>query len=127
MEIPVGPEIVIPVAVFASIVAVVWVSQHFSAKKRADAYATVRSAIEKGQEITPEAMESMTRLAHPLADLRRGVLLIALTIAFAALAGIVSTEDEEAVRPLLGISVFPLTLGLAYIGLHFFANPKNTP
>ena len=118
--------IVVPLGAFIAIVTVVWVFQHFAAKKRAEAYATVRLAIEKGQEVTPEAMEALTSIAHPLADLRRGVLLLALTFAFVALAGIVSTEDEEAVRPLLGIAVFPLSLGLAYIGLHIFTNDKKT-
>lgn len=118
--------IFVPLGAFLAIVAIVWISQHFTAKKRAEAYATVRMAIEKGQEVTPEAMEAMTRIAHPLADLRRGVLLIALTFAFVALAIIVSTEEEDAIRPLLGIAVFPLSLGLAYIGLHVFTNDKKT-
>ena len=117
--------IFVPLGAFLAIVVIVWISQHFTAKKRAEAYATVRMAIEKGQEMTPEAMEAMTRIAHPLADLRRGVLLIALTFGFVALAIIVSTEDEDAIRPLLGIAVFPLSLGLAYIGLHVFTNEKK--
>lgn len=120
------PGIFVPFIVFGAIVAVVWVTQYFASRKRAEAYATVRLAIEKGQEVTPEAMEQMTRIAHPLADLRRGVLLLAITVAFVALAGIVSTEEEDAVRPLLGIAVFPLSVGLAYIGLHFFAREKKT-
>ncbi len=118
--------IIVPVSAFAALVLIVWLANHFAAKKRADAYATVRMAIEKGQEVTPEAMESMTRITHPKADLRRGILLLALTGAFVALAGIVATEDEEAVRALLGISVFPLSIGLAYIGLHFFTNDQKT-
>lgn len=121
------PGIFVPFTVFGALVAIVWVMQYFAARKRADAYATVRAAIEKGQEVTPEAMEQMTRIAHPLADLRRGVLLLAITVAFVALAGIVSTEEEDAVRPLLGIAVFPLSLGLAYIGLHVFARDKSAP
>lgn len=120
-----GPEIVVPVAVFGTILAIVWAALHYSAKKRIEAYATVRVAIEKGQQVTPEAMEAMTRLAHPLADLRRGIILIAVTFAIVGFAMVIGTEEEEALRPLLAIAIFPLTVGLAYIGLHYFANDKK--
>lgn len=120
-----GVEIIVPLGLFASIVTVIWASQHYTAKKRAEAYATVRHAIEKGQEITPEAMEAMTRMAHRLADLRRGILLIALTVAIGGLGLLVGAEEEEAIRPMMGIALFPLTLGLAYIGLHYFANDNK--
>lgn len=121
-----GPEIVVPLAAFTTVVAIVWAIQHYAAKKRAEAYATVRLAIEKGQEITPDAMEAMTRLAHPLADLRRGILLLALTVAIAGFGWLVSMEEDEALGPLLGISLFPACLGLAYIGLHYFANANKS-
>ena len=118
-------SIIVPFIVFTSTVLVVWIFNFFAARKRAEAFATLRLAIEKGQEVTPEAMESLSRLSHPLADLRRGVVLVALAAGFMALAGIVSTEEEQAVRPLLGVSVFPLFLGLAFLGLHVFTNKKT--
>ncbi len=119
-------NIFVPAVVFGSIVAVVWLFQHFAAKKRIEAYATLRTAIEKGQEITPEAMEAMTRISNPTADLRRGVVLIALAFAFATLALIVGSEEEDAIRPLLGIGVFPLFLGLAFLGLHVSTNKTTS-
>ena len=120
-----GPDIVVPVSIFGAIVLIVWLTQMYTARKRSEAFATLRAAIEKGQEVTPEAMEAMSRAGHPLADLRRGILLLALAFGFVGLAAIVGTEEEEAIRPLLGIGVFPLALGLAYIGLHVFTNGKS--
>jgi preprotein translocase subunit YajC len=117
-----GPEIVVPVAVFATIVLVVWLIVNSVQKKRAEAFQTLRLAIEKGQEISPEAMAAIARMDSPNRDMRLGIIFIAIALAFGAVAAIVGSESEEAVRPLLGIGVFPLFLGLAFIGLHFFAN-----
>lgn len=120
-----GPEIVVPTGFFAAIVAGIWLVNWFALKKRAEAFATLRLAIEKGQPITPEAMEAMSRMKHPKGDLRAGILCIALALAFGALAAIVGSAEQEAIRPLLGVGVFPLFLGLAFIGLHVFTNDRS--
>lgn len=119
-------EILIPIAFFGMIVLIVWFVVNGGAKKRAEAFQTLRLAIEKGQVIPPEAMESMTRMVSPLADLRRGIIFLALAGAFGAVAGIVGSAEPEAIRPLLGVAVFPLFVGLAFLGLHFFANDKTS-
>ena len=117
-----GPEIVVPVVVFGSVVLIVWLIMLFNQKRRAEAFQTLRLAIEKGQEISPEAMAAMARMESPNRDIRLGIIFVSIALAFGAVAAIVGSETEEAVRPLLGIGVFPLFLGLAFIGLHFFAN-----
>lgn len=118
-------EIFIPLTFFAMIVAVVWLSLHFGLKKRIEIFQTLRFALEKGQPIPPETLEAMTRMGSPLADLRRGIIFLAIAGAFAGVAGIVASGEPDAVRPLLGVGVFPLFLGLAFLGLHFFANDKK--
>lgn len=118
-------ELFIPITFFAMIVGIVWLVSHFGLKRRAEAFQTLRLAIEKGQVVPPEAMESMTRMVSPVADLRRGIVFLALAGAFAATAGIVGTEEPEAIRPLLGVAVFPLFIGLAFLGLHVFANENK--
>jgi Domain of unknown function (DUF6249) len=124
-----GPEIVVPVVLFGSIVAIVWAIMHFSQKRRAEAFQTLRLAIEKGQEITPEAMAAMARMNSPNRDIRLGVIFISIALACGALGLIIGSGEgadmHDAIRPLLGIAVFPLFLGLAFIGLHFFANDSK--
>lgn len=120
-----GPEIVVPTGFFAAVVAGIWLVNWFGQKKRAEAFATLRLAIEKGQEITPEAMAAMARMKHPKADLRSGIICIALALAFGALAGIIGSEEPDVIRPMLGVGVFPLFLGLAFIGLHIFTNDRT--
>jgi ABC-type Na+ efflux pump permease subunit len=126
-----GPEIVVPVVLFGSVVGVVWLIMFYGQKRRAEAFQTLRLAIEKGQEITPEAMAAMARMSPPNRDMRLGIIFISIALAFASMGLIIGTGEgsdmHEAIRPLLGIAVFPLFLGLAFLGLHFFANDAKRP
>lgn len=124
-------EILIPISFFGMIVFIVWLVQHSGQKKRAEAMKTLRLAIEKGQPLTPEALESMARFSSPIADLRRGIIFISIAAGFATLSAILGTgmSAEEGgpqmIRGLLGVATFPLFLGLAFLGLHFFANESK--
>jgi hypothetical protein len=120
----------IPITFFITIIAVVWLFQHFAMRKRMEAFQTLRLAIEKGQAVTPETLEAMARISSPIADLRRGIVFIAIAAGFGAFALIlagnrVDQEWQEAMRALLGIASFPLFIGLAFLGLHFFANESK--
>lgn len=122
-------SIVIPLGLFAMITVIVWMFQFFAARKRVEAFQTLRLAIEKGQPLTPESLAAMSRIAPAKADLRRGIIFVSIAAAFAGLAGIIgigtNSEMQEAVRPILGVGVFPLSIGLAFLGLHFFAGDKS--
>ena len=124
-------EIFIPISFFGMIVLIVWMVQHFGQKKRVEAMKTLRLAIEKGQPLTPEALASMARLSSPIADLRRGIIFVSIAAGFASFATIVGTglglDDggPEMMRALYGVATFPLFIGLAFLGLHFFANESK--
>jgi hypothetical protein len=124
-------EIFIPLTFFAMVVLIVWLVQHFGAKKRAEAFQTLRLAIEKGQPLTPEALESMARVTSPIADLRRGIVFVSIAAGFAAFATIIGSGTnlheggQEVMRGLYGVATFPLFIGLAFLGLHFFANESK--
>ena len=124
-----GPDIIIPIVLFLAPVLVVWLFQHFSLKKRIEAFQTLRFAIEKGQPLTQEALESMARMSSPIADLRRGIVFVAAALGFAAFATIIGWDAHgdmvEVRRALYGIAIFPLFIGLAFLGLHFFANESK--
>jgi len=124
-----GVEILIPVASLAMIVTVVWLFQHYAFRKRSEAFQTLRLAIEKGQPLTPETLESMARISSPIADLRRGIVFVAIAAGFASFATIIgwnaTGEFRDVVRGLYGVATFPLFVGLAFLGLHFFANESK--
>lgn len=106
--------------VFAIILGLVlWAHFHFRYKTQAKAQETIRAALEKGHELTPELLE---RIAGPKPDgdrdLRRGFIAIALGIAFALLGFMV--DEEDAIKPLIGVGMFPFLIGVAYLAMWRF-------
>jgi hypothetical protein len=121
--------ILVPITFFAMVIFVVWLFQHFGLRRRIEAFKTIRIAIEKGQPLTPEALESMARMSSPIADLRRGIVFVAIAAGFASFSTIIgwnaTGELLDVVRGLYGVATFPLFIGLAFLGLHFFANESK--
>ena len=116
-------DVLIPIFIFSSVVAVIWLFSHYNFKKRLTAHETLRLAVEKGQEVSPELVERMSYLNDPTkSDLRRGILLIAFGAAFICLASMVPHDEPEAWRGMLGVSSFPIILGIAYLGLWRFSH-----
>jgi hypothetical protein len=111
--------------VFASLAAIVISAFFFSYKKRIVVYDAIKVAIEKTGSVDPALVEAIIRdNVGPFADLRKGIILIAVAAAFAVLG--FSIPDDEAVRPMLGIAAFPGLVGFAYVGFHFFAPREAT-
>jgi hypothetical protein len=103
-------EVWIPVVMFIglSVVLSLWVWFRFKAKR--EMQVTLRSAIEKGQDLSPELIENLINPpVSPQRDLRRGVIL------FGVILG-----EEDAIRPLLGIAMFPFSIGVAFLLMHHF-------
>ena len=118
-------DVLIPIFFFAAIVVGLWLFSHYNYKKRLTAHETLRLTIEKGQDVSPDLIERMSFLNDPIkSDLRRGILLIAFGIAFMILGAIVPHDEPEAMRGIIGISSFPIVLGLAYLGLWRFSHDR---
>ena len=116
-------EIFVPIFLFAALVAIMWLFSHYNYKKRLTAHETLRLAVEKGQEVSPELVERMSYLNDPVkSDLRRGILLIAFGLAFICLGGLIPHGEPDAFRGMLGVSSFPIILGVAYLGLWRFSH-----
>ena len=116
------------VALFIPIVSVIVIGVIFALffyyrhKTRTEIQTTVRAAIERGQELTPEVLERLSdSLNTKFGDLRRGVISIAIGVAvYAFFLG-----EDDAMGPLMGISAFPFLIGIAYIGLWYFIRRKD--
>tara|TARA_B100001540_G_C15289695_1_gene409793 strand:+ start:138 stop:512 length:375 start_codon:yes stop_codon:yes gene_type:complete len=120
-------DVVIPVALFGSIFGIVWLVSHFNFKKRQTLHDTIRHAVDRGQELSAEMMDKLSLITDPVrADLRRGVLFIAFGLAFFVLGMLVSSEEAEAMKPMLGVASFPIFLGLAYLGLWKFGRGSRS-
>jgi hypothetical protein len=93
----------------------------FRYKAKRDNQETIRVAIDKGQELSPELLERLTNPPiPPNRDLRRGVLNIGLAIAIALFGFFFPEEDLRGI--MASIAMFPLLLGIAFLLLHRFGN-----
>jgi hypothetical protein len=118
-------DILVPVALFAVIGTTLCLSFYFRHRTRREIQMTVRAAIEQGQELTPEVLERLSDSLDPRnGDLRRGVISIAIGMAFFTFGTVLGEEDAEA--PLRAISAFPFIVGLGYIALWFFIRRKSS-
>ena len=112
-------EDLIPMVLFITIGAIFALAFYLKYKTRHDVQNTVRAAIERGESLSPELIETLAvSISSPYADLRKGVISLALGAAgmsFAALLG-----QEDAMGPIMALSVFPILVGIAYLGLWYF-------
>lgn len=122
-------------AFFGTIVAIFFGPSYLKSRDRRETQATVRHAIDKGQELPPELIEAMTRdvaskLPSRNRDLRRGVIWVAVGVGIAAFSVLSDmgwdngNDWHEIGNGLLGIAAIPTTIGLAFIILSFF-NPNK--
>lgn len=114
--------------VFGSITIVVtlaiFIPLYFRQRNRQTIYETIGLITAKDQTVSPELIEALVRdRIPPNADLRRGMVFLAIAAATCVFA--VMVGQGEAVGPLIGIAAFPGLIGLAFIGFHFFASGKT--
>ena len=117
-------EVFIPISMFLSMGVVISLFFMFRYRARRDLQDTLRTAIEKGQELTPEIIEQLgTPPAAPDRDLRRALIAIGIAAGF-ALFGMVLGE-EDAIRPLLAVSCFPLVVGIAFLLMYRYGAKRQ--
>jgi hypothetical protein len=117
--------IFVPFVVFTSLAVIIVSAFYFSYKKRRVVYDAIKVAIEKTGSIDPALVEAIIRdNVGPYADLRKGIILIAVAAAFVLLG--YNIPDDEALRPMMGVASFPGLIGVAYILFHFFAPREPT-
>lgn len=112
--------VLVPFVVFSALAIILVAAFFFSYRKRRIVYDAIKVAIEKTGTVDAALVEAIIRdKVGPNADLRKGIILIATAAAFVVLG--FTVDDEEAIRPLMGVASFPGFIGLSYIAFHFFA------
>lgn len=105
--------ILVPIVLFLVLGGSLAVVEYFKYRRRRDLQGTIRAAIEKGQELPAEFLETISnpkKKPKKDQDLRRGVVLIATGLGIGAFGYLVGKED--AMGPLMGIGSIPLLIGL---------------
>lgn len=115
-------EALLPSILVLSIVITLLASWLFSYLKNKHAVLVVMKLLETRPDIDIGSIKSIIHPPyHPRRDLRRGILLIGISLACILFA--LSMKDPEYVRSLLGLSAFPGLVGLIYMSFHLF--PKD--
>jgi len=117
-------DILVPIAVFGSMVLVVWTVMHYKAKVKAQNAGIITAMINKGDNVTPEVIRSigfMPKRRH--GDLRTGLILAAIGLAFMVMGQVI--PEDEAPQIMTGIASFPLLIGLAITAFWYFVSRKD--
>ncbi len=109
----------VPIGFFTSIATIIGLVLYFGHKTKHEVQETIRAALEKGQELSPELLEKLGgALPSPKSDLRRGVIFVAIAIALGVFGSVFPEADLQGM--MLSIAAFPFLIGVAYLGLHRF-------
>ena len=119
-------EDLIPIVMFLSIAVVLIFVFWFRFRAREGMQQTIRQALDKGHELTPEIIE---RLGHPKPskhrDLRLGVIWLAVAVGFAVMAFSVGHFAEEALYGTLSTAGFPFAIGVGYLLLYWLTGKDD--
>ena len=105
---PASVLIIAPVAMFAMVIACVWLRVSQRSKRAALLHDTMRLMIEKGQPIPPELLQQPDGVRRPRNDLRNGLLFIALGVGL----GILFLAQRDDAWP---VALIPLLIGVAFL------------
>ncbi len=123
-------EILIPLAPFIMVIAIVVIPAWLKSRERREMQETLRAAIREGQSLPPELVEKLTRQeikepATAAKDMRVGVILLSVSIGIALLGYSIGLIDSDAFYPIAGAGAIPGMIGLAFVILSFFNKNKG--
>jgi Domain of unknown function (DUF6249) len=119
----VNEDILIPGFLFGGMTIVLSLYFWFRYRIRFDMQETIRLALDKGQELSPEIID---RLGHPKAsrdrDLRFALIWLALAAGLVLCGLAVPDSSGYALRGILSGAAFPFALGVAYLIMWRYAS-----
>ncbi len=107
----------IPIVMFAAIALIFFLVLYFKHRGSAEMQQTIRLALERGTELTPEIINRLGAPAEPSRnkDLRAGLIWMGLALGLALCGFAVATFSIEALYGCLAGAAFPFAIGLAYL------------
>lgn len=104
----------IPIVMFLMMGLVFVAYFYLKFRTKVEAQQTIRLALEKGTELSPEFIKQIGEPEPPKdRDLRRGMIWIALGIGMVLLA--LGIDEQDSMGPLMGTAAFPTLIGVAHI------------
>ena len=111
------PEELIPIFMFVAIVLIFYIVLYFRQRSRADMQQTIRLALERGTELTPELISRLGAPAEPSKnkDLRLSLIWFALAVGLALIGVATARFAIEALYGCLAGAALPFAIGVAYL------------
>ena len=118
-----APAVMVPLILFTFIGAIIIVPMVLRSNERSQVHQTLRRYHDNGETPPPELLAALspessiltTLFNRPQAELRRGLVLIAVALAMVVLACSIDlgSSNYEVVWPLVGSAAFPGLIGVA--------------
>lgn len=119
-------EELIPISMFAGLAVVISLFFWFKYRGRADLQATIRAAIEQGQELSPEIVDRIgTPRRQKDQDLRLALIWLALAAGLSLCGFFVPDPSGHALQGCLAGAAFPFCIGVAYLIMWRFASDER--
>ncbi len=120
-------EELIPIAMFVMIALIFFIVLYFKHRSRAEMQQTIRLALEKGNELTPDIISGLGE-PEPTKnrDMRRAMIWMSLAVGLALCGFAVPDPSGYALRGCLAGAAFPFAIGLAYLIIWRYGARKET-
>ena len=108
--------ILVPISMFAGITIVLGLVFWFRFRNRREMQQTIRMALDKGHELTPDLIDRLGQPKPPKdKDLRLAVIWLALAIGLVLCGVFVPDPSGYALKGIWSGAAFPLCIGLGYL------------
>ena len=116
----------IPIVMFAGLTIVVSLFFWFRYRARSDMQATVRTAIQQGQELSPEIVDRLGQpRRHKDQDLRLALIWLAIAVGLALCGYFIPDPSGHAWGGMMATAAFPFCIGIAYLIMWRFASREQ--
>lgn len=122
--------LLVPLGLFAMVVAIVWLTMHFSSRNRRAVLETVQEAAKGGQQLTPETIRALGMpKKNSGGDMKAGAIMLAIALSFVVLGwaiGMAEPGDADQIFPIMvAVGSFPGFIGLVLIAFGWFNRDKD--
>lgn len=116
----------VPIVLFAGLTVVLTAFFWFRYRIRSDMQATIQTAMDKGQELTPEIIDRLGSPKPPKdKDLRMALVWLALAFGLAVFGFLIPDDEQEVQQIFAGLAAFPFFIGAAFLIMWRFGESRS--
>ena len=116
----------IPITLFMGLTVVLCLYFWVRFRTRSEMQTTIRTAIDKGQELSPEIIDRLGSPKRPKdQDLRIALVYLAIALSLAVFGFMIPEDKDEVERVFMGIAAFPFFTSMAYLIMYRFTDKPS--